>query len=171
MPGTTTAADVMVTKLVTVTPEMNVMDAVELLLSHKISGAPVVDQTGGLVGILSELDCVNHMCQRATEQLPPLDVVELMTRNVVTVTPDTTLLTLAHLFTTKGFRRLPVVDAQGTLLGQVSRRDLLVALRAIMAAPIKEDAGPLYLSAVLDEAPAKVRGFQRSRGRKPGGVR
>jgi CBS domain-containing protein len=127
------------------------------LLKHKISGAPVVDDKGSLVGILSELDCVNHMCHRATENLPPLDVHELMTRDVVTIAPQASLLTLADLFAKKRYRRFPVVDEDGRLIGQVSRRDLLRALNDIMRKRTDDDPGPLYLSAIHDEAPAKVR--------------
>lgn len=159
MPKNTTAADIMTKRLVTVTPSMNVMEAVELLLRNKISGAPVVDDKGALVGIVSELDCVNHMAHRAVEQLPPREIEDLMTREVRTVTPHTTLLTLADIFTTKRYRRLPVVDeSTGRLLGQVSRRDLLRALYEIMSEKPTQDIAPLYLSAVSDEAPAKVRG-------------
>lgn len=158
MPQNTTAADIMTRDLVTVHPDTNVLEAVDRLLEHKISGAPVVDETGHLVGILSELDCVKHMCSRAMENLPPLEVSELMTREVQTVTPDTNLLTLAHIFTTKRYRRLPVVDPQGHLLGQLSRRDLLKALQDIMTRQTKGEAAPLYLSAIYDQAPAKVRG-------------
>lgn len=158
MPKNTTAADIMTKRLVTVTPEMNVMEAVELLLRNKISGAPVIDGKGALIGIVSELDCVNHMAHRAVEGLPPREVADLMTKSVETITPDTTLLTLAHIFTTRRYRRLPVVDASGRLLGQVSRRDLLRSLYEIMSARPTPEANPLYLSAVTDQAPAKVRG-------------
>ena len=158
MPKNTTAADIMTTRLITLKPEMNVMVAVKLLLKNKISGAPVVDESGALVGILSELDCVTHICHQAIEQLPPLTVGQLMTAEVETVLPDTKLTTLADIFSTKRFRRLPVVDKQGRLRGQVSRRDLLKALDDLMAVRNRDEPGPLYLSAVLDEAPASVRG-------------
>ncbi|MEL6186357.1 MAG: CBS domain-containing protein [Myxococcota bacterium] len=157
MPQTKTAADIMTTRLVTLKPEMNVMVAVKLLLRHNISGAPVVDGQGGLIGILSELDCVNHIVHRAMENLPPLEVSQLMTKEVYTVLPGTTLPTLADLFTTKRFRRLPVVDKKGKLRGQVSRRDLLRGLDELMLVRNRDEPGPLYLSALDNEAPAKVR--------------
>lgn len=157
MPKKTTAGQIMTTRLITVTPEMNVMQAVKLLLKHRISGAPVVDQDRNLVGILSELDCINHITHRIVERLPPLEVGQLMTKSVETVPPDATLMTLADIFTTKRFRRLPVVDDKRRLLGQVSRRDVLWALDELTAVRNREDPGPLYLSAVADEAPAKIR--------------
>lgn len=158
MPKSLAAADIMTTKLVTVTPDMNVMEAVTLLLKHRISGAPVVEPPGNLVGILSELDCVRHMCHRAMENLPPLDVSALMTREVVTVAPDAKLFTVVDIFASRKFRRVPVVDGDGHLVGQISRRDILKALHDLMRERQGLGQVPLYLSAIHDEAPAKVRG-------------
>lgn len=156
MPNKTTAADIMTKKLHTLSPTDNVMDAVAMLLKNKVSGAPVVDK-GRLVGILSELDCVNHVGHCAMTNSPPLDVGDLMTKEIVTVPPDTTLLTLAHIFTTKRFRRLPVVDEQGQLLGQLSRRDLMKALFEIMKVQQSSKSKPLYLSAVVDSSDVPAR--------------
>lgn len=156
MPKNVTARDIMTTRIITLTPQMNVMEAVAIMLRHKIPGAPVLED-GALVGMVSELDCVNHMCNRAVEQLPPLEISQLMSRELLTVSPDTKLFTLADLFTTKRYRRLPVVDTQGKLLGQVSRRDILHALHGIMQFHQDPSRAPLYLSALMDEAPAVVR--------------
>ena len=165
MPQNTTAADIMTKKLHTLTPDTGVMDAVAMLLKNKISGAPVVDKQGALVGILSELDCVNHIGHCAMTSAPPLDVADLMTKEIQTVSPETTLLTLAHIFTTKRYRRLPVVNAQGRLLGQLSRRDLMRALFEIMKVQQSKHTGPLYLSAIYDsdQAPARVSGSSGGR--------
>jgi len=157
MPQETTAAQIMRTKLVTLTPSMTVMDATELLLRHSISGAPVLDQNGSLVGILSELDCVSDILNSSMNNSPIELVESVMTRDVVTVAPDTNLTTLAHMFSSKRFRRLPVVDEQGRLLGQLSRRDLMKALYDIMIVSEKRSSSPLFFSAVYDsdEIPAK----------------
>ena len=163
MPSNTTAADIMTRKLFTLNPEMSVMDAAQLLLRQKVSGAPVLNEKKELVGILSELDCVNHISHCAMTNSPPRPVGELMTTKLETVGPDTTLLTLAHIFTTKRYRRLPVVDAQGRLLGQLSRRDLMRALFEIMQVQQSKNTGPLYLSAIYesDQAPARIAGSSR----------
>jgi CBS domain-containing protein len=161
MPDKTYARDFMRKQLVTVTPEMSVMDAVGVLLKNKFSGAPVLDDGGNLVGIMSELDCVNHISDAAMNGVPPKRVEDLMTRDVETVSPDATMLTLVHIFAQKRFRRVPVVDDSGRLLGQISRRDLMEALYEKMKVAQKKKDGPLYLSAVSDQAPASV-----FRGRK-----
>ena len=164
MPQNTTAAAIMTKKLHKLSPDTSVMDAVAMLLKQKISGAPVVDGNGALVGILSELDCVNHICHCAMTDSPPLDVADLMTKDIYTVGPETTLLTLAHVFSTKRYRRLPVVDSNGRLLGQLSRRDLMRALFEIMKVQQSKNTGPLYLSAIYDsdEAPAHLSGSSPS---------
>lgn len=158
VPSAIHAKDIMTSDLVTVAPEMTVMDAVGLLLKHKISGAPVMDAKRRLVGIMSELDCVNHISHSAMNGVPPKRVEDLMTRDVKTVPPETNLLTLVHHFSHHRYRRLPVVDDEGTLLGQISRRDLLRALYETMQVQQKRKEGPLYLSAIYgsDEAPARL---------------
>ena len=158
MPEKTTAGQIMTTKLVTLSPKDNVMKAVEVLLKYKISGAPVVNEDGALVGILSELDCVNDIINSAMTNELPSAVEDRMTKDVLTVGPDATLLSVGHIFSTKRYRRLPVVDATGRLLGQLSRRDLMRALYDIMRVRQNKKSGPLYLSAIYgsDEAPAKI---------------
>lgn len=158
MPDKTRASEIMRKKLVTVKPDTNVMQVVEILLKNKISGAPVLDTEGNLVGIVSEFDCMNNISQSAMSGVPPKPVQDLMTRDVETVAPDATLLTLVHIFGQKRYRRLPVVDASGRLVGQISRRDLMRALYEKMRAQLKRKDGPLYLSAVYDsdQTPAKI---------------
>ena len=159
MPDKTRADAIMRKQLVTVSPEMSVMDAVGVLLKNQISGAPVVDDKNNLVGIMSELDCVNHISHSAMNGVPPKQVEDLMTRGVETVPPDATLLTLVHIFAHKRYRRLPVVNESGELLGQISRRDLMKALYELMKVEAKREDGPLYLSAIYDrdQAPARLR--------------
>lgn len=158
MPDKTSAGEIMRTNLVTVTPDMGLPDVVELLLKHEISGAPVLDRDGHLVGIMSELDCVNHIIESAMNGVPPGHVGDMMTREVETVPPDATLLTLAHIFGKKRYRRLPVIDGSGRLVGQISRRDLMKALHEKMRIHQKRNDGPLYLSATRDsdQVPADI---------------
>ena len=156
MPDRTTASSIMRRELITVKPEMSVMEAVHILLSNQFSGAPVVDDEGNLVGIMSELDCVDHMTKSQMSGTPPQNVEDLMTRDVITVPPETTLLQLVDIFGERRFRRLPVVNSKGRLMGQISRRDLMKALYDKMKVERAQERGPLYLSAVLDKAPAKV---------------
>lgn len=121
------AEDCMVREVVTVRPDTDAYDAIALLLKHRISGMPVVDESGKLVGILSEIDCLETLIDSRYHNMPTALVKDLMSRDLQTVSPDTDILKIAELFLHERYRRLPVLD-KGRLVGQVSRRDVLRAL-------------------------------------------
>ena len=148
------AADVMVTKLVTLAPEMPVQDAIGVLLKHRISGAPVVGPGRRFEGVFSEKICMRVLLDAAHEQVPCGTVGCYADADAVTVREDEDLLTLAHLFGAGRFRRLPVLrydgptDA-GVVVGQISRRDVLrAAYKLGTFEPAREVPQPLYLSGV-----------------------
>jgi CBS domain-containing protein len=144
------AQKIMTSKLTTLRPETDVFDAIDRLLSKGISGAPVVDDDGKLVGILSELDCINRLVQAAHDAEPTGSVGAFMSRTLRTVGPQTDLLTIAHIFVSEHIRRLPVIDDAGKLLGQISRRDLLRAFNDLVHAGPKREPKLLYLSALFE---------------------
>jgi len=120
--------DYMSTRLLTFTPEMEVMNAVHQLVKSGHSGAPVVDASGKLVGMLSERDCLQIALVAAQDTCVAGPVSQYMSTNVETVTSDMSLAQLAGLFTNnRQFRRFPVVD-NGKLVGQISRSDVLRAI-------------------------------------------
>ncbi|MEA1881949.1 MAG: CBS domain-containing protein [Candidatus Marinimicrobia bacterium] len=120
--------DIMTKKLVTFRPDTNVLEAINTLLKHKISGAPVVDGQGNIVGILSEIDCMETLIQDSYYHDTRGSVNEFMSENVTTVDAEMGIVDLAEFFVQKHFRRLPVMD-HGKLVGQVSRRDVLKAIQ------------------------------------------
>jgi CBS domain-containing protein len=125
--------DVMTTHVVRAAPAMTYAEVVDLLLAHGISGLPVTDAAGRLLGIVTEADLVRHDAGRASVPAGrPTDApvsgetaAELMTCPVVTAEPDDDLPTTACKLLDSGYRRLPVVATDGSLVGIVSRRDLL----------------------------------------------
>jgi len=124
-----TVEQIMTRKLVTLRPEMTVLEAAELLLKHRISGAPVVGAEGELLGLLSEFDCLRSVASsdyEADAHDTISHVRDLMSRDPLTVPPFMDVFALAHEFVTRRVRRFPVV-AEGRLVGQVSRRDALRA--------------------------------------------
>jgi CBS domain-containing protein len=130
-----TARDVMVTRLVTFRPHLSMDAAMRTLVKRGISGAPVVDDEGRLVGMLSEYDCLRVVAGDHTSALfegPAGRVEDFMSRDVRTIGPDTVLATIADRFLTQHIRRLPVVEGD-RLLGQVSRRDILRGLQRAKA--------------------------------------
>jgi CBS domain-containing protein len=110
-----TARDVMVTDVVSVTAEDSVDDAARLLTFHDISGLPVCEG-GRVVGVVSEADLIGKSGST---------VGDVMTSPALTVESDVQLDHVAELLTEKRIRRVPVVDAQGQLVGIVSRRNIL----------------------------------------------
>lgn len=122
-----TVRDYMVRSVVTLKPDMNLLDAVEVLLERRISGAPVVDSTGNLVGILSEQDCLRAALGATYYGDLGGLVSDHMQREVQTITDDSAIFEVARRFIDGHFRRYPVVHGH-RLVGQVSRRDVLRAL-------------------------------------------
>ena len=126
-----TAADIMAKSVVTLSPETDVYSAMRTLLKKKISGAPVVDQDGNVVGVLSEKDCLKVVTAEAYDGFPKGAVGNYMTRKIDTIAPSTSIYDIVNRFLQGHFRRLPVVDETGRLVGQVSRRDVLAAIESI----------------------------------------
>jgi CBS domain-containing protein len=155
------ARDIMVFPVVTVTPNSSVRDLTETLLKNQISGVPVVDDQGRLVGIVSEGDLL-HRSEAETERgrgrwLPPMTadetlaaeyikahsrkVADIMVRQVVTADPDTPLDEIASLMEENSIKRVPIVS-NGRLVGIVSRANLVqaVASKSIGLEVKQEDA-------------------------------
>lgn len=119
-------SDYMARKLVTFRPDTNVVEAMGALLDHKISGAPVVDDHGRLVGVLSEVDVMEIVIQDSYYNESAGIVADYMQPEVETVDPECDIYTLAQRFHQQHRRRYPVVK-NGKLVGQISRRDVLRA--------------------------------------------
>ncbi len=115
----------MTTNLVTLSPVMDVFEAIGHLLKNAISGAPVVDAGGQFLGVFSEKTSMRVLVAAAYDQIPATDVwAYTNTDSDRIISEDTDLLRCAQLFLDTSFRRLPVLRA-GKLVGQVSRRDVL----------------------------------------------
>lgn len=145
------AGDIMTAEVITVSPDDHVEKVARLLLDHNISGLPVVDGEGRLVGIVSEGDLVQQekkvkgpiytiilgsviyleSSQRFLEDLKrstALRVNELMTsKKLYTAGIDTGVEEVAAMMVEKGINRVPVVDENNKLLGIITRQDILKA--------------------------------------------
>jgi len=119
--------DYMARTLVTFTPETEVLDAVQVLVEKRIAGAPVVDNDGSLIGMLSELDCLKIVLNAGYHGDWGGPVSEYMTVDTQTVDAEMSIVDLAQVFVKSRFRRFPVMH-DNRLVGQISRRDVLRAL-------------------------------------------
>lgn len=124
---TRTVGDIMATRLVTFTPDTNIHEAIRILLDKRISGAPVVDTAGALVGVLSKKDCLKIIFSSQYHDDWGGPVREYMSTRVETLDAGLDLVSAAQLFLDSHFRRFPVLR-DGKLVGQVSRYDILNVL-------------------------------------------
>ena len=120
--------DYMTKKLVTFRPEQSILEVMELFTKHNISGGPVLDTNGFLVGIISEADCMKQISESRYFNQPILDksVEKFMTKNVETIPSKMSIFDAASVFHKGNRRRLPVMN-KGLLVGQISRKDIVVA--------------------------------------------
>ena len=121
------ARDFMTPQLVTLSTDMELLDAIQLLVDKQISGAPVLDQQGNLVGILTERDCLAQTMVATYHGEAGGRVGEVMTKDVHTVDADTSLMDIAESFAHTKYRRYPVLE-DNRLVGIISRRDVLRAV-------------------------------------------
>lgn len=119
--------DYMATEVVTVSPDMEILRAMELLLERRFSGAPVVDEGGRLVGVLSKKDCLRAALNGSYHQEWGGVVADYMSKSVESLDANLDLVSAAERFLASHYRRFPVME-DGRMVGQISRADLLNAL-------------------------------------------
>jgi CBS domain-containing protein len=142
--------DIMTKKLITVSPDTEIVQATKLLLENRINGIPVTDETGQLVGILCQSDLIAQQkklpipsfftfldglitltsmkqIEKQVQKIAAITVAQAMTPNPVTVQPETDIETVAALMVDKNFHTIPVVD-EGKLVGIVGKEDILKTL-------------------------------------------
>ena len=145
-----TAKDIMTREVITISPETEIAQAAQLLLTNRINGVPVVNDAGELVGILCQSDLIiqqknipipslftlldgfipltsSKKLDREVEKIAATKVEDAMTANPVTVNPDTGIEEVAAFMVEKNYHTLPVVDG-GKLVGIVGKEDVLRTL-------------------------------------------
>lgn len=138
---------IMTTNVFSLPPDTPVSKAVDLLISRKISGLPVVDEAGRLIGMFTEKDVLRailpsyvsqvgqfsyengpHTIRNKVTRLSQMKVSEAMRREVVKIKSDTPLSEAARIMLVQNVRRVPVVDAENRLIGIIARSDVLQSL-------------------------------------------
>ena len=134
--------DLMAAEVISVRRATSLRDAARLMVEKEISGLPVTDEDGNLVGVVSEGDFLRKEVDRGDllgrgllgalfdnrDSLAEAETVgEVMSEQVFTVSPDATLVEAARTMTTHAVKRLPVVTREGKLVGVISRRDVVAA--------------------------------------------
>jgi len=144
------AKDIMTAPVVTVTPETSVRHLARLLLEHRINGVPVVDDTGALLGIVTQADLIDQSkrlhiptvvalldsviflespkrFERDLRKMAGTTVGEIYTRDVVTADEETTVEQIATLMADRRVNTIPILR-EGTLVGVVGRGDIVRSL-------------------------------------------
>jgi CBS domain-containing protein len=119
--------DLMTTDVITVSPETAIKDAARLMFRNRVSGLPVCDEEGLVVGIITEADFLRLEVAREEADVPtPVESVgQVMNQNVVTIGSDQRIGDAARTMVVHDINRLPVVDEDGRLLGIISRLDVV----------------------------------------------
>ncbi len=128
-----TAKDIMSRNFVTLNPRMDTLEAVDLLVRHNISGAPVVDNLGNLIGVLSEIDCMKAAVLASYHGSKAGRVSELMRTTFETVDVDDSIMRIAKRFAAQEhyyYRGYPVMK-QNRVVGKIILRDVLKAMSAM----------------------------------------
>jgi CBS domain-containing protein len=148
-----TAGNIMSKKVVFVKQEMPLAEAAHLLAEKKISGGPVIDQDGRVIGVVSEKDFLKEMGVGATPSFMQIathcldskscmigklrnrTVGDIMTKPPITTGTEMTIGTISTLFAKRQINRLPIVDADGRPIGIVTRTDLAHSFHALQERP------------------------------------
>jgi CBS domain-containing protein len=112
------AKDIMTRDVITVNPTMTVKSLAMMLIKNQISGAPVADKVGKIVGVVSESDIVAKKGK---------DVKSIMSKKIISVREETPVEEIARMMTTHHIKRLPVMN-DGKVVGIVSRADIVSAI-------------------------------------------
>ena len=115
----------------TFTPDMDILRAIHKMLEAQVSGAPVIDNHGNLIGFLSEKDCMQVALNSAYQQEGAAGKVsEFMSASIDTIDVDTPIIDVAELFLKGTYRRFPVV-MDNRLVGTIARKNILKALEHV----------------------------------------
>lgn len=120
--------DIMKRNLIVFSPNDSIFDVMKKFVKNKISGGPVLNKSGKIVGIISEADCMKEISDSRYFNMPILDkrVKHFMEKNVDTIKSSTSIFDAASKFYNTSRRRFPVVENQ-KLVGQISRKDIVIA--------------------------------------------
>jgi CBS domain-containing protein len=119
--------DYMTRTLISVRPDMEILQALQVFVNKKIAGAPVVEASGKLIGMLTAKDCMRVAVNASYHSEYGGVVADFMTANVVSISPEDGILDVAKRFLEDSYHRYPVLE-NGVLVGILSRRDMLRAL-------------------------------------------
>jgi CBS domain-containing protein len=121
----TLAKEIMTRDILTANVQSTVEEMVKLFIHHRVTGVPVIDAAGKMIGVCSEYDLIRQVSRSKLSGFKPFRKPIRYSTKVEAVDEDTPLELVVQKFVAKKFRRLPVVDHEGHLVGIITRRDLM----------------------------------------------
>lgn len=118
------AKEIMIKDIVTMKPEMTVFQAIEILVKNKISGAPVLDDNGKIIGVISEKDLLVSFDFIGKEKIKEIQIKDFMTKDVVVFNEEADVKEILQVLVRNNIKRVPI-ENNGQLVGIVARRDIL----------------------------------------------
>ena len=112
-------------ELLTVKADSSVEQILKLFIHHRVTGVPVVDDQGKMVGVCSEYDVIRQVAAAKGKSNAVYSNPISFSKKVEAIQEDTPLKDIVECFITKKYRRLPVLNAKGQLVGIITRRDLM----------------------------------------------
>lgn len=127
---TLTVAQCMATAPLTITPETTLINAIRQMLEKSIIGSPVTDESGVLVGFISEQDGLRYLMGHKNDSTPAVKVGDVMMRDVLAASPDMMVTDIAELMSGNKPKQYPVCENSNKLVGVITREHVLKALLA-----------------------------------------
>ncbi len=118
------ASDIMDKRFLSLNTSMKLSECAQLLIKTELSGAPVVNDQGRLVGVLSQKDCLKFILDMKYHNSVDADVSNYMSKTVMSIHEDEKILYMTELFIKNNFQLYPVIDEDNILLGVVTRTSL-----------------------------------------------
>ena len=127
---TPSVEEYMTRDLITFKEDTDINVVIKSLLDNRISGAPVLNDSGQVIGLIDDKDCLNVLFGNVYNQLPTTKntVSNYMSNVMKSISVDQNILDVASVFISSPFKRLLVMDENNKLVGQISRRDILRAI-------------------------------------------
>jgi len=127
-------SDYMTRDLITFKKDTNINVVIKSLLENRISGAPILDNNGKVVGLIDDKDCLNVLVGMTYNRLPTANdtVANYMSNVMKSIHANQNILEVASVFVSTPYKRLLVKDENDRLVGQISRRDVLRAIDEII---------------------------------------
>ena len=126
-------SEYMTKKLITFRPEQPISEVIDALLKHRITGGPVLNAENQVVGLIDDKDCLKVLFAGAYYNHPVHKdtVADYMSNVMKTISVNDDIIDVGNIFISTPYKRLVVLDDDGRLVGQISRRDILRAIKEL----------------------------------------